>query len=140
MWLDKRRTTRFKLGADGKVIAAERDGHPATWVSCDHVETPVDANHRPVFWARPGTSLKVVMLAIHNTDVSPVAIFDENDQLPGLDRRQARAAGGAQAAGLDTSHAVPAPSGPTPRCRAMVWPMSAKLCRRPKLPGVMPRM
>ncbi|MEI7598560.1 MAG: choline ABC transporter ATP-binding protein [Aestuariivirga sp.] len=83
VWLDTRRTTRFKLGADGKVIAAERDGHPATWVSCDHVETPVDANHRPVFWARPGTSLKVVMLAIHNTDVSPVAIFDENDKFLG---------------------------------------------------------
>ncbi|WP_374333332.1 choline ABC transporter ATP-binding protein, partial [Aestuariivirga sp.] len=73
VWLDKRKTTRFKLGADGKVLAAERDGHPATWVSCDHVETHVDANHRPVFWARPGTSLKVVMLAIHNTDVAPVA-------------------------------------------------------------------
>jgi glycine betaine/proline transport system ATP-binding protein len=83
VWLDKRKTTRFKLGADGKVVAAERDWHPAMWVSCDHVETPVDANHRPVFWARPGTSLKVVMLAIHNTDVSPVAIFDENDKFLG---------------------------------------------------------
>jgi glycine betaine/proline transport system ATP-binding protein len=83
VWLDKRKTTRFRLGPDGKVIAAERDGHPATWVSCDHVETHVDANHRPVFWARPGTSLKVVMLAIHNTDVAPVAIFDENDRFLG---------------------------------------------------------
>jgi len=36
-----------------------------------------------VFWARPGTSLKVVMLAIHNTDVAPVAIFDENDRFLG---------------------------------------------------------
>ena len=83
VWLDKRRTTRFRLGTDGKVVAAERDGHPATWVSCDHVETPVDEGHRPVFWARPGTSLKVVMLAIHNTDVAPVAIFDENDRFLG---------------------------------------------------------
>jgi glycine betaine/proline transport system ATP-binding protein len=83
VWLDKRKTTRFRLGADGKVVAAERDGQPATWVSCDHVETPVDANHRPVFWARPGTTLKVVMLAIHNTDVAPVAIFDEEDRFLG---------------------------------------------------------
>lgn len=83
VWLDTRKTTRFKLGADGKVMAAERDGHPARWVSCDHVETHVEVDHRPVFWARPGTSLKVVMLAIHNTDVSPVAIFDENDRFLG---------------------------------------------------------
>ena len=83
VWLDTRKTTRFKLGADGKVVAAERDGHPATWVSCDHVETPVDPGHRPVFWARPGTTLKVVMLAIHNTDVAPVAIFNENDKFLG---------------------------------------------------------
>ena len=66
------------------MIAAERDGQPATWVSCDQVETPVDAGPRgPVFWARPGTSLKIVMLAIHNTDVAPVAIFDENDRFLG---------------------------------------------------------
>ncbi len=83
VWLDRRKTTRFRLGADGKVIAAERDGHPATWVSCDKVEAPVDEGTRPVYWARPGTSLKVVMLAIHNTDVAPVAIFDENDRFMG---------------------------------------------------------
>ena len=52
-------------------------------MSCDHVETPVDPGHRPVFWARPGTTLKVVMLAIHNTDVATVAIFDENDKFLG---------------------------------------------------------
>ncbi|WP_421692713.1 choline ABC transporter ATP-binding protein [Aestuariivirga sp.] len=83
VWLDKRRTTRFKLGADGKVVAAEREGQPATWVSCDHVEAPVEPGTRPVYWARPGTSLKVVMLAIHNTDVAPVAIFDESDKFLG---------------------------------------------------------
>ena len=82
-WLDKRRTTRFKLDAEGKVIAAERDGHPATWVSCDRIDMPVEEGTRPVYWARPGTSLKVVMLAIHNTDVAPVAIFDENDRFMG---------------------------------------------------------
>jgi glycine betaine/proline transport system ATP-binding protein len=83
VWLDKRRTTRFKLGSDGKVIAAERDGHPATWVTCDKVDMPVEEGTRPVYWARPGTSLKTVMLAIHNTDVAPVAIFDENDRFTG---------------------------------------------------------
>ena len=83
VWLDKRKTTRFKLGADGKVIAAERDGQPATWVSCDKLDIPADEGTRPVYWARPGTSLKVVMLAIHNTDVAPVAIFDENDRFLG---------------------------------------------------------
>ena len=83
VWLDKRRTTRFQLDADGKVTAAERDGQPATWVSCDHIDMPIEQGTRPVYWARPGTSLKVVMLAIHNTDVAPVAIFDENDRFLG---------------------------------------------------------
>jgi glycine betaine/proline transport system ATP-binding protein len=83
VWLDKRRTTRFHLGADGKVTAAERDGQPATWVSCDQIDIPVEEGTRPVYWARPGTSLKTVMLAIHNTDVAPVAIFDENDRFLG---------------------------------------------------------
>lgn len=83
VWLDKRKTTRFKLGDDGKVIAAERDKKKATWVSCDEVEKPIAPDARPVYWAKPGTSLKVVMLAIHNTDVAPVAIFDENDRFLG---------------------------------------------------------
>ncbi len=83
VWLDKRKTTRFRLGPDGKVMAAERDGQPATWVSCDRIDMPIEEGTRPVYWARPGTSLKTVMLAIHNTDVAPVAIFDENDRFLG---------------------------------------------------------
>jgi glycine betaine/proline transport system ATP-binding protein len=83
VWLDSRKTTKFKLGEDGKVVAAERDKKKATWVSCDHVEKPIAPDTRPVYWARPGTSLKTVMLAIHNTDVAPVAIFDENDKFLG---------------------------------------------------------
>jgi len=83
VWLDRRKTTRFRLGSDGKVAAAERDGQLATWVSCDHVEAAIEQGTRPVYWARPGTSLKTVMLAIHNTDVAPVAIFDENDKFLG---------------------------------------------------------
>jgi glycine betaine/proline transport system ATP-binding protein len=83
LWLDKRRTTRFRLDVGGKVVAAERDGKKAAWISCDEVEKPVAPGTRPVYWARPGTSLKTVMLAIHNTDVAPVAIFDEDDRFMG---------------------------------------------------------
>ena len=83
IWLDKRKTTRFKLDKDQKVVAAARDKKKATWVSCDDVEKPIPPDTRPVYWARPGTSLKTVMLAIHNTDVAPVAIFDEADRFIG---------------------------------------------------------
>jgi glycine betaine/proline transport system ATP-binding protein len=81
-WLDRRRTTRFKIDADGMVAAAERDGKPAVWVSCDDVEKlPEDAPH--VFWARPGTSLKTVMLAMHRSQTSPVALFDDQSRFVG---------------------------------------------------------
>ena len=83
IWLDKRKTTRFKLDGDGKVVGAERDKKKTTWVSCDDVEMPVPPDSRPIYWARPGTTLKIVMLAIHNTDVAPVAIFDDNDRFIG---------------------------------------------------------
>jgi len=82
IWLDRRKTTRFKLDKDGFVIAAERDGKPAVWVSCDDIESlPDDAPH--VFWARPGTSLKTVMLAIHRSQASPVGLFDEASRFVG---------------------------------------------------------
>ena len=82
IWLDRRRTTRFRLDADGTVAAAERDGKPAHWVSCDEVEKlPDDAPH--VFWARPGTSLKTVMLAMHRSQTSPVALFDDQSRFVG---------------------------------------------------------
>ncbi|MGB3502615.1 MAG: choline ABC transporter ATP-binding protein [Mesorhizobium sp.] len=82
LWLDRRKTTRFKLDKDGFVIAAERDGKPAVWVSCDDIEAlPDDAPH--VFWARPGTSLKTVMLAIHRSQAAPVALFDDQSRFVG---------------------------------------------------------
>ena len=82
VWLDRRKTTRFKIDDNGLVAAAERDGKPAVWVSCDEVEKlPDDAPH--VFWARPGTSLKVVMLAMHRSQTSPVALFDEQSRFVG---------------------------------------------------------
>ena len=82
LWLDRRQTTRFRIAADGTVAAAERDGKPSIWVSCDDVETlPDDAPH--VFWARPGTSLKTVMLAMHRSQTAPVALFDDQSRVVG---------------------------------------------------------
>src|SRR5690606_15891368 len=64
VWLDRRRTTRFQLDGNGLVVGAERNGKPAMWTSCDPFETlPGDAHQ--VYWARPGTSLKAVMQAMH---------------------------------------------------------------------------
>jgi glycine betaine/proline transport system ATP-binding protein len=82
VWLDRRKTTRFKIDENGLVTAAERDGKPAVWVSCDDVEKlPDDAPH--VFWARPGTSLKIVMLSMHRSQTSPVALFDDQSRFVG---------------------------------------------------------
>jgi glycine betaine/proline transport system ATP-binding protein len=82
VWLDRRQTTRFKLDEHGLVTAAERDGKPSVWVSCDDLETlPEDEPH--VFWARPGTSLKTVMLAMHRSQTAPVALFDDQSRFVG---------------------------------------------------------
>ncbi len=82
LWLDRRQTTRFKIDKDGLVSAAERNGQPAVWVSCDDIEKlPDDAPQ--VFWAKPGTSLKTVMLAMHRSQTSPVALFDEQSRFVG---------------------------------------------------------
>ncbi|MBI2718449.1 MAG: choline ABC transporter ATP-binding protein [Rhizobiales bacterium] len=83
VWLDKRHTTRFKLDGNQKVVAAERDGLTAAWVPCSDVEKPVPKESRPAYWARPGTTLKVVMLAMHNADTAPVALFDDEDRFVG---------------------------------------------------------
>jgi glycine betaine/proline transport system ATP-binding protein len=82
IWLDRRNTTRFKVDTDGLVIAAERNGKPADWVSCDDIEKlPPDAPQ--VFWAKPGTSLKTVMHAMHESQTAPVALFDEQSRFVG---------------------------------------------------------
>ncbi|MBP0439406.1 choline ABC transporter ATP-binding protein [Tianweitania sediminis] len=82
VWLDRRRTTRFKIDTDGLVVAAERDGRPAIWTSCDYEENlPRDAPR--VYWAKPGTSLKTVMLAMHRSQTAPVALFDEQSRFVG---------------------------------------------------------
>jgi glycine betaine/proline transport system ATP-binding protein len=82
LWLDRRKTTRFKIDTDGLVAAAERNNQPANWVCCDELEgLSPDASH--VFWARPGTSLKTVMLAMHRSQTAPVALFDEQSRFVG---------------------------------------------------------
>ena len=82
VWLDRRRTTRFKVDDDGLVAAAERDGKPAIWVSCADVESQPEEGAQ-VFWATPGTPLKTVMLAMHRSQTAPVALFDEASRFVG---------------------------------------------------------
>jgi glycine betaine/proline transport system ATP-binding protein len=83
IWLDRRKTTRFKLGHDNKFTAVERDGAPATWVSCADAENSFDPKSRPVFWATPGTSLKTVMLAMHKSETTPVALCNDDNTFAG---------------------------------------------------------
>ncbi|RVC63523.1 MULTISPECIES: choline ABC transporter ATP-binding protein [unclassified Mesorhizobium] len=82
VWLDRRKTTRFKIDDHGLVSAAERDGKPAVWVSCADVERQLEETSQ-VFWATPGTSLKTVMLAMHRSQTAPVALFDEQSRFVG---------------------------------------------------------
>jgi glycine betaine/proline transport system ATP-binding protein len=83
VWLDRRKTTRFQIGPDRKVLAAEREGRPASWVSCSDLAVPIAAGVWPVYWARAETTLKTVMLAIHNSGTAPVALFDADDRFVG---------------------------------------------------------
>jgi glycine betaine/proline transport system ATP-binding protein len=83
IWLDRRKTTRFKLDRDNKVAAVERNGQVAAWVSCAEAEKTLGKNDHPVFWATPGTSLKTVMLAMHRADTAPVALFNDDNTFAG---------------------------------------------------------
>ncbi len=82
VWLDRRKTTRFQLDANGLVTAAERNGRPAIWTSCDPFEALPDDAHQ-VYWAKPGTPLKAVMQAMHQSQTAPVALFDESSRFVG---------------------------------------------------------
>jgi glycine betaine/proline transport system ATP-binding protein len=82
IWLDRRKTTRFKLGRDNHVTTVERDGVKAEWVSCTEAES-FNAKTKPVFWATPGTSLKTVMLAMHKSETAPVALFNDDSSFAG---------------------------------------------------------
>jgi glycine betaine/proline transport system ATP-binding protein len=83
IWLDRRKTTRFKLGKDNKVTVVERDGVMANWVSCIEAEKNYDVKSKPVFWATPGTPLKTVMLAMHRSETAPVALFNDDSTFAG---------------------------------------------------------
>jgi glycine betaine/proline transport system ATP-binding protein len=83
IWLDRRKTTRFKLDKNNRVAAVERDGELATWVPCADAETPLDKKTKPVFWATPGTSLKTVMLSMHKSETAPVALFNDDSTFAG---------------------------------------------------------
>jgi len=83
IWLDRRKTTRFKIDAGGKVQAAECNGRQAAWVTCGECEKHIGEDASPVYWARPGTSLKTVILAMHKSGTSPVALFDDEDRFVG---------------------------------------------------------
>jgi glycine betaine/proline transport system ATP-binding protein len=83
IWLDRRKTTRFKLDKANKVTVVEREGEKASWVSCADADKPIAANSRPVFWATPGTSLKTVMLAMHRSETAPVALFNDDSTFAG---------------------------------------------------------
>ncbi|WP_309083296.1 choline ABC transporter ATP-binding protein [Chelativorans sp.] len=82
LWLDLRHTTRFRLDENMLVVAAERDGRPAVWVSCDNME-PLPEDQPKVYWARAGTPLKTVMQAMHQSQTAPVALFDEASRFVG---------------------------------------------------------
>jgi glycine betaine/proline transport system ATP-binding protein len=83
IWLDRRKTTKFKIDATGKVEAAECQGKQAIWVTCGNVEQKPPEGSFPVFWAKPGTNLKTVILAMHKSDTAPVALFDDADRFVG---------------------------------------------------------
>ena len=83
IWLDRRKTTRFKLGKDNKVTVVERDGVMANWVSCAEAEKNYNPSSKPVFWATPGTPLKTVMLAMHKSETAPVALFNDDSTFAG---------------------------------------------------------
>jgi len=83
IWLDRRKTTRFRLEPGGKVAAAERNGAPSNWVSCGEIDRPLPPGANPVYWARPGTTLKTVILAMHKSGTAPVALFDEDERFVG---------------------------------------------------------
>ncbi len=82
LWLDRRQTTRFQLDKNGLVSAAEHNGKPAMWTSCDPLEK-VSPDTQPVYWAKPGTSLRQVMHAMHQSHTAPVAVFDEQSRFLG---------------------------------------------------------
>ena len=141
LWLDRRKTTRFKLDKDNKVTAVERNGEVATWVSCD------EARRR--LRCREGLASGVLGDARHLAQDRHAAPCTgpirrrwrcsmTTIPSPGPIGRARGAAGGACEACQTVSQLVPAPSGGMARWLAIVWPISAKVSRLPNEPGFMP--
>ncbi|MBT9292149.1 choline ABC transporter ATP-binding protein [Prosthecodimorpha staleyi] len=82
LWLDRRRTTRFRLGPDRKVVQAEAMGSAATWVATEDAGKPFPDGAHVAFWACQTTPLRHVMHAMQR-DAGPVAVFDAEDHLVG---------------------------------------------------------
>jgi len=80
VWLDRRRTTRFRLAADDTVEAAERDGAPIAICSCEQLAPAATPR---VYRAQPATPLKTVIHAMHLSQAAPVALFDDDMRLVG---------------------------------------------------------
>src|SRR5690606_18647814 len=80
VWLDRRRTTRFRLAADDTVEAAERDGTPIVIGSCEQLAPAATPR---IYRAQPATPLKTVIHAMHLSQAAPVALFDNDMRLVG---------------------------------------------------------
>src|SRR5690554_6301012 len=82
VWLDRRRTTRFRLDENMLVVGAESHGSPADWLSCD-TKSVMPEGRSVVYWAQAMTPLRTVMQAIHHSQTAPVAVFDEASRFLG---------------------------------------------------------
>jgi len=82
VWLDRRRTTRFRLDGGGKVVEMIHEGRPAKWIACEEADAPRDPDDHLVFWARTGTPLKTLMNAMHH-NVAAIAVFEADDRFVG---------------------------------------------------------
>jgi glycine betaine/proline transport system ATP-binding protein len=83
LWLDRKKTARVHLDAQGMVAGVVRDGGQANWVACAEADQYFAGTKRPVFWATPGTPLKTVMLAMHKSDTTPVALCHDDGRFAG---------------------------------------------------------
>src|SRR5690606_5681001 len=89
LWLDRRRTTRIRVDAQGLVTQTERDGKASAWLCSDPMVVQADGGNQ-VYWARPATSLKAVIQAMHQSQTAPVALLDEQLKFVGaIDVRDA---------------------------------------------------
>ncbi len=82
VWLDRRKTTRFHLDDQRRVIEVIHEGRPATWIACEGTDKPDDPDAHRVFWARTTTPLKTLMSDMQ-LNVAAVAVFDDENHFVG---------------------------------------------------------